>query len=408
MDKRKIILVYNSGPLYPIFGMNQVRIINQIKSLSKDHEVDLYFLNKREQSTKQTIRELQPYCRQIKAIQTFTYSFFYRAAKKLIVNRLMYFCNYPVDYFNVSNMLTARPIAMIVNKEQYDIIISHYWQASGFFKYLTSNSLKYIDTHYLVEENIELYRIGKYNHLKNSGMGALLKKELQLQNKIFSMADGLIVNSVIQKEILDKTKPPEKILCIPNGQDLKPFLRFQNDDATNGLNLLFYGSLSNQFNSKALRRILSSILPLIRKQKPDIKLIIMGSNPPQWLKEMTANDTGIEITGFVEDVRSVFSLCFACLIPLESGSGFRGRAVELLAAGVPIIGTSNALKSVQIEHEVNGFIAESDADIARYTLLLADDLRLRKTISQNGKNFAKKHYTREATFGKLSEYFLRL
>jgi glycosyltransferase involved in cell wall biosynthesis len=131
----------------------------------------------------------------------------------------------------------------------------------------------------------------------------------------------------------------------------------------------------------------------------------MGSSPPEWLKELAEKDSAIEITGFVEDVRPVFARCFACVIPLESGSGFRGRTVELLASGVPVIGTTNALQSVQIEHGVNGFIADTDEEIIHWVVQLIEDKELRKRISNAGRTFAGNNYTLEATFGLLSNYF---
>jgi glycosyltransferase involved in cell wall biosynthesis len=401
----KQILIFNSGPLYPIGGMNQVRVLNQIKSLSRDHMVDFCFLYIRENHKQQTIQELGPYCRKIIPVKTITQSLFYRLLRKVLLTRLLRFWAYPLDYLSNSNVLTSRSIASRIKKDEYDVVISHYWQASGFLKFLPADTIKCIDTHYLVEENLEVFNNGKYSHIDSEKMGLLLKKELMLQNKMFSYADLLIVNSMVQKDILDETNLSNKSICIPNGQDLDGFFQNRPDRQEKDLRLLFYGALSNQFNGRAIKRILEKILPIIRQKKPGLKLVIMGSGPPDWLRKMTSHDPDIIITGFVEDVRTVFAKCFVCLIPLESGAGFRGRTVELLASGVPIIGTSNALKSVQIEHGVTGFIAESDKEIADCALKLLEDNALRQKMSQAGKVFAKNHYSLEATFSKLSNYF---
>lgn len=405
MAARKQILIFNSGPLYPIGGMNQVRVINQVKSLSKNHEVDLCFLYIKDNHRHHTTEKLKPYCRKIIPVKTITQTITYRLLRKFLFNKLMHLWAYPLDFFSNSNMMTSRTIASKLKAQKYDVIISHYWQASGFLKYLPKNTIKCIDTHYLVEENMEVFNNGKYAHIGSGKMGLLLKKELMLQNEIFSHADLLIVNSMVQKQILDKINPSNESLCIPNGQELDAYFQYRPNRHEKELSLLFYGALSNQFNSRALKRILENILPIIRKKKPSMKLIIMGSGPPGWLKDTTSYDPDIIITGFVEDVRTVFAQCFACLIPLESGSGFRGRTVELLASGVPVIGTTNALKSVQIEHGVTGFIAETDEEIAAYAIKLIDDNVLRQEVSQAGKDFAKSHYTLEATFGRLSKYF---
>jgi glycosyltransferase involved in cell wall biosynthesis len=89
---------------------------------------------------------------------------------------------------------------------------------------------------------------------------------------------------------------------------------------------------------------------------------------------------------------------------LNPGPGFRGRSVELLASGVPIIGTTNALQSVQINHGINGFVADTDDDIIHYVVRLAEDKELRKRISVAGREFVRTHYSLAATFGVLSNY----
>ena len=137
-------------------------------------------------------------------------------------------------------------------------------------------------------------------------------------------------------------------------------------------------------------------------------MFIMGSNPPGWLIKRAECNSYLKITGYIEDPCSIFYRCCACILPLESGSGFRGRVVELMAGGVPVIGTSNALKSINIEHGMNGFIADSDEDIVKYSVLMANDHELRQKIVRNGRDLVKTHFSLESTFGRLSEYFLNI
>ena len=404
----KRILVYNAGPLCPAIGMNQVRVINQLKALSKDHEIDFFFLSGKKKADVQTFSKLKPYCKRIIIIRTVTRSIFYRLLKKLFFTRLLKFISYPEEWFSLSNSITARQIAKEINRNKYDFIISHYWQASGFLRYLTGDAVKFVDTHYLVEENLELYQAGSYNHLEYRGIGSILQKEMTLQNRVFSFADGFIVNSVIQKEILVKKYPEKKTLYVPNGQDLQHFFQSPPLSNENDINFLFYGSLSNQFKEKALKRLLNSIFPSLREKLPEAAMFIMGSNPPGWLIKRAEGNSYLKITGYIEDPCSIFYRCCACILPLESGSGFRGRVVELMAGGVPVIGTSNALKSINIEHGMNGFIADSDEDIVKYSVLMANDHELRQKIVRNGRDLVKTHFSLESTFGRLSEYFLNI
>jgi len=402
--KKKRILIFSGDSIFPIIGMHQVRIFNQIKSLSADHDVHCMFLYTKEIQKNESIKSLSLHCNKIIPYRTFTQSLAFRILKKLLLKRVFSHLAYPLDYFESSNIITARLIANRISQENYDIVISHYWQASGVLKYLPEKLLKCIDTHYLVEENLDLYRKGYYKHINKANLGYLLNKELQLQNICFTNAGLLIVNSKLQKEILD-TAGVYQSICIPNGQDLIDYLDYSPNDTLQDNNLLFYGALSNQFNQKALKRMLNAIFPQIRKVHHDIRLIIMGSGAPEWLIKLAGEEKAIEVTGFVEDVRPVFQRSLMAIIPLESGSGFRGRVIELLASGVPVIGTTNALNSVGLDHGINGLITDSDEEIVSYALQLIGNANMRHKLSMEGKEFVRRNYSLEATFGRLSQFF---
>jgi hypothetical protein len=71
-----------------------------------------------------------------------------------------------------------------------------------------------------------------YEHMDNGSFGKLLQKELSIQNSCFKHSDLLIVNSHVQKKILEENGI-HNVLCIPNGQDLDPYLEFQRNGEHN-------------------------------------------------------------------------------------------------------------------------------------------------------------------------------
>lgn len=406
--KKKSILIFAGGSVLPVSGMHQVRILNQIKSLAKDHYVDFCFLYTKKSQIKANKLGLSEYCRMVIPIKTITQTLIYKILSRFFLKTVFQWLAFPHDYFTLSNLFTSKIIARKINSKKYDLIISHYWQASGFLKYVNGFSLKVIDTHYMVEENISLYNSGHYNHINDRRLGQLLQRELQLQKKYFEISDLLVVNSEAQISIIRQEGYSTPAICIPNGQQLDDFLSLKIPDKHHELNLLFYGSLHNQFNQKALIRLLDKIYPCIIQTNPNIKLIILGAGPPEWLFRQTMNNPNIIITGFMPDVREILKKCFACILPLESASGFRGRTVELLASGIPVIGTANALKSVNISHGINGIVAESDEELCSWVLKIASDNTLRIRIAEEGRNHAIQNYTLEATHNKLNLYLTNL
>lgn len=402
------VLIFSGGALYPVNGMHQVRIINQIKALSKENDIHLCFVTTNKQAQNQTIQQLSSYCTKIIHLKTITQSLLYRILAKLFIRRFFSLLAWPHDHFVLSNPVSARQIAGTIERENYDIIISHYWQSSGFLRYLKGKYLKGIDTHYLVEENLELYKQGKYIHIDDGNLGKLLHNEFLLQHKYFDIVDFLIVNSEHQKIILENSGFSKVVFYIPNGQSLDELICLPIPERLENHYLLFYGSLSNQFNQRALRRIVDKIFPMIKSKDARIKLIVMGADPPEWIKRESIRNSAIIVTGYVPDIRIYLQQCFACLIPLESGSGFRGRVVELMAAGIPVVGTFNALRSIGITHGMDGFIAESDEELCHYVLQLASDDTLRINMAKASRAYAIEHFSLEGTHGQLNNLLNKL
>lgn len=403
---RKKILIVNPGSLYPVVGMNQIRVINQIKSLSQNHDIDLLFFDTKIKSKFNTVRELNEFCKQIIPVKTVTQTFIFSILRKLFLKKIFNIFAIPYEYFSLSNYFSAKRIAKFVDKDNYDIVITHYWQSAGFFKYLKkTNPIRCIDTHYVVEEMLMIYDSGNYKHLNEVQVGKQLPKELLLQNRFFSICDLLIVNSSLQEDLINKSFPDKKVLTIPNGQSLNYYFNFKQDDAKrNNKKILFYGALSNEFNGRAIQRIINNILPKLKIIIPDIQLIILGSSPPQWIRTLN-NKGNIIVKGFVDDIRPILAESYLTLIPLESGAGFRGRTIELMAMGVPIIGTHNALDCLNITNGIHSFIIDDDEEIVKQILKLINNPLLRKEISDNEKVFVANNYSLESTFGKLSYYF---
>ena len=404
----KRIIVVNGGPLYPLRGMYQVRVVNQIKTLSKQHKVSFIFIYNKENEKNETVERLKDFCEEIIPVRTFSQTTIFRVLRKFVLKPVFKITGFPSEYYTLSNFPTARKLAKTVDRIGGDVVITHYWQSAGFFKFLRGKYVRCIDTHYAVEENINLYKSGKYEHLDNKHLGKQLNREKKLQDRYFRISDLLIVNSSIQKKFIQKTFPDKDIIVVTNGQDLTNFLQYKGEAA--GLpenNVLFYGALSNQFNNKALKRIVDNIFPALKKEIPDLYLVALGSNPPEWLQEKS-KVLDIVVTGFVDDIRPYLKASQVSLIPLDSGAGFRGRTIELMAMGVPVVGTHNALDSIEMKNGLHAFIEDSDEKIIEKTLLLLQNPDIKEKMANSALKFVKENYSLEATFGKLSTKLLDL
>jgi O-antigen biosynthesis protein len=123
------------------------------------------------------------------------------------------------------------------------------------------------------------------------------------------------------------------------------------------LTMLFLGSFRHLPNQEALRWFVTHVLPLILKEEPAARLVVVGSEPPPAHSLYPAES--IDLIGFVDDIREPLAEYAVFVCPILSGSGVRVKLLEAFSAGIPVVSTRLGAEG----------LADVDGDICA----LADD-----------------------------------
>lgn len=400
----KIHIVF-PGPLFPISGMSQVCTVNTLKSLRKQHQIVFSDIISKKESLalgKQNLKELGVEYRPVFAA-SYSRSRIFRAVRVLVIKSLYHMRTTTKEELSVCTRKIELQILAIANSAQIELLVLNYWHLGSLFSKLDTNTIRVLVTHYMVEEHLELMSGGKY---KEHGYKAWKHKRelghsLVKQREYFRKSDLVVVNSHKQGRLIADWDPRVPVNVTLLGQELSEYLNYRSSEPPESA-VCFYGSLGSQFNRKALKRVIESIFPAIQKELPGTKLYIIGANPPLDIIGTNTNDSVI-VTGFVDDTKPYLTRCKLMLLPLETGSGFRGRTVEVLALGIPIVGTCNGLQSVGFIDGEHGYLEESDERTAQRSLELLKDEDLRSRLSGNCRRYARDNFTLEATYDKLSD-----
>jgi polysaccharide biosynthesis protein PslH len=108
---------------------------------------------------------------------------------------------------------------------------------------------------------------------------------------------------------------------------------------------LVLGALSSVGRVNGLRWFMSHVWPGLREQAPDARLDVVGARPPADIRGLDGKD-GVRVHGFVEDLEAILPAVTACVIPLFIGSGVRVKVLELIARGIPCVGTPVGLQGL--------------------------------------------------------------
>ena len=310
----------------------------------------------------------------------------------------------PVLYSHYTHRRYFKILDRIVREGEYDVVQMEYWFAASYLERVPAACYKAIDTIDIMFDKKRQELIRQYGEPLAAAQQKELARYKELEIEALGLADMHIAISQSDRQVLDRLHPGIEKLLIPSGQDVEHFSR-RHQAAHRPKRILFYGSMGSDPNIQGFFRFWNNILPLVRRQCPDVEVVVLGANPPESIRRLH-NGKDVIVTGFVEDVRPHIASAAVMVLPLNVAAGFRSRIVDVMAMGVPVIGTKHTLHSIDMEHGVHGYISEKDGELAAHAVSVLRDPALRKDLSEHCVQLASNRYTIDATFGALSRFYL--
>jgi O-antigen biosynthesis protein len=136
--------------------------------------------------------------------------------------------------------------------------------------------------------------------------------------------------------------------------------------------MLFLGSFRHLPNQEGLEWFTRHVLPRILQQRPNARLVVIGSDPPQ-RHSLPGNSDAIELVGFVDDVMEPLRRYSLFVCPILSGSGVRVKLLEAFASGIPVVSTTIGAEGLaQADGEICGLADDPQEFADRAARLLGD------------------------------------
>ncbi len=158
--------------------------------------------------------------------------------------------------------------------------------------------------------------------------------------------------------------------------------------------LLFVGNFNHEPNADAMRYFCGEILPLIASKRPNVKLTIIGSDPPEDIR--AAASPHLEILGHVPDLNPYLQSSWVSIAPVRFGAGMNGKVGEAMAFGLPVVTTSVGAEGFGVTSGEDLLLADTAVEFANSVLRLLEDTELHARLAKNGQVFIKQHFSEEA------------
>ncbi len=196
--------------------------------------------------------------------------------------------------------------------------------------------------------------------------------------------------SDVDHALLAHLAPQARVRSIPTGVD--PAYFAPNGTSEAPTELVFTGSMDWYPNEDAIIHFIDAILPVIRRDIPEVGLTVVGRNPTDHLREVAAA-AGVRVTGTVDDVRPYVSKAAVYVVPLRVGGGTRLKIFEALAMGKAVVSTRVGAEGLPLEPGVHFLRADEPAEFARAVILLLRDPGRRKALAIAGRRLMEARFS---------------
>jgi glycosyltransferase involved in cell wall biosynthesis len=209
---------------------------------------------------------------------------------------------------------------------------------------------------------------------------------------------GILVRTKHDKQLLQSFLPAAQVEVFPPWVDLSfaDAIREETSEA----NLLFYGAMWRPVNEQAVCYFLEQMLPRIRVSNPSVQFTVLGSRPSERLRRM--QEERVHVTGYVPDVAPYYSRASVVVVPLLSGSGIKGKIVQGLACGKPVVTTSVGAEGIDATESDGLFVRDAPQEFADCVRWLLEQQRY-LNFREPARRFVAQFYDWQAGVERLEK-----
>jgi len=157
--------------------------------------------------------------------------------------------------------------------------------------------------------------------------------------------------------------------------------------------ILFVGGFKHPPNLDAILWFIKEILPLVKSRIPSIELTVAGSNPPNDLIKLSGD--GVIVTGKLteKELNDQYRERRLVVVPLRYGAGVKGKVIEAMYHGVPIITTSIGAEGIDLS--ANALLISDDIkSFANHVIHAYTNPKIWEIASKNLINIAKHNFSK--------------
>jgi hypothetical protein len=134
-----------------------------------------------------------------------------------------------------------------------------------------------------------------------------------------------------------------------------------------------------------------AILPALRAKVPQVRLVVTSSEP------IAAWPSGVEVVSPGTDRRLLFHSQTVAVAPVMTGGDMRSAVLESMAAGIPVVTTSQVCAQIEARPGLDLHVADGFDDFVGSVLELLGNRRRREELGSQGRRLVQANCSWEAS-----------
>jgi polysaccharide biosynthesis protein PslH len=147
-------------------------------------------------------------------------------------------------------------------------------------------------------------------------------------------------------------------------------------------------------NVEAIDYFMAEIMPLIRAERPNFTLTLIGKDIPQAFIDLSKKPhSGLKIAGFVDDTRPHLCSAAVFICPQRSGGGTRFKLLESMACGCPVVSTTLGAEGLGATHGEHLLIADTPKTFADAVVRVLNQPTLAASLGKAGRDLIQTRHS---------------
>ena len=222
----------------------------------------------------------------------------------------------------------------------------------------------------------------------------------QYERKACERSSCVLVTTEREARLVRQFSDTARVHVIPNGVDANYFDPLLVPPEPAAPVVIFTGDMSYFPNEEAVTYFARKVLPLIHESVPGVRFLVVGRNPGPKVRQLQKIE-GVEVTGFVPDVRTYLAKARVAVAPFSIAAGIQNKILEAMAYGLPVVATSRAVQGLSKDVAEGVETGDTAEELAAKTARLLRDPQFASGKGLEGRSRVAAEYNWDAPLDAL-------